>query len=178
MFCPKCGAEYDDSFSFCPHCESKNPYVEQSQDQAAPVPQAPAPLPHPQRPVEEGRKSVPVWLLAGMGVFIIVVVAVILGEVIYHQSYSSSVNIENPAAQKSADMRTCQSNLRTVDGAILSYEAMFENPTYPTSLGDMTQPGTRVLRTMPTCPSGHKPYILVPDNPPYISCPNDASHKI
>jgi hypothetical protein len=78
----------------------------------------------------------------------------------------------------SAQRRTCQSNLRTVDGAIQAYESLFDNPVYPTSLEDMIQPGTRCLKSVPTCPAGHKPYIWVQGDPPTISCPNDASHTI
>jgi hypothetical protein len=87
---------------------------------------------------------------------------------------------ETPSEGTSADAkrRTCQSNQRTVDGAIQSYEAIFNTPTYPTSMEDMTQPGTKTLKSIPTCPSGDKPYIWVPGDPPMISCPNDASHTI
>jgi hypothetical protein len=75
--------------------------------------------------------------------------------------------------------RTCQANQRTVDGAIQSYEAIWDsNPMYPSSLEDMTQPGTRTLKEIPTCPAGDKPYIWVDDTPPYISCPNCPDHEL
>lgn len=57
-------------------------------------------------------------------------------------------------ARRNAQRRTCQANLRTVDGSILEYQAMFDNPVYPSGLSDLTQPGTRVLKGVPVCPLG------------------------
>ena len=82
-------------------------------------------------------------------------------------------------ARKNAQRRTCQANLRTVDGAIQSYEAMFDNPTYPTSLADLTAVGTKTLKSAPTCPGGTGAYTWVgTTDPPVISCPNEDSHTI
>jgi competence protein ComGC len=84
--------------------------------------------------------------------------------------------------QSNAQRRTCQSNIRTVDGAIQSYQVMFDEALYPTSLEDLTQPGTRVLKSIPTCPSGTRPYDWVVGedgfDTPYISCPNNSTHTI
>jgi hypothetical protein len=167
MFCPRCGKEYDESFNFCPKCGTNNPYIEAPP--ASPTPQAPTPQPPPKLPVKTGKKPTPGWLIA-------LAITCVLGMLgLWMISFLVPVYLNSRC---NSQRRTCQSNLRTVDGAIQAYEAMFDTPTPPTSLDDMTQPGTRVLRSIPTCPSGNKPYILVPDNPPYISCPNNASHTI
>ena len=72
-----------------------------------------------------------------------------------------------------AQVRTCQANQRTVDGAIQSYQAADANQSYPDSLARMTEAGVQTLKKVPTCPSGGK-YIWTtsPDgtDPPYISC--------
>jgi type IV pilus assembly protein PilA len=81
-------------------------------------------------------------------------------------------------ARKNAQKRTCQANLRTVDGAIQSYQALFSNPQYPTDLDDMTEDGTKTLKEVPTCPSGTADYFYEDGPPPFISCPNDSGHKI
>jgi competence protein ComGC len=81
-------------------------------------------------------------------------------------------------ARSNAQRRTCQSNQRTVDGAIQAYEAMFENPVYPTGFEDMLKSETRTLKSIPTCPSSDKPYIWVDGSPPSISCPNNSTHTI
>jgi prepilin-type N-terminal cleavage/methylation domain-containing protein len=74
-------------------------------------------------------------------------------------------------ARANAQRRTCQSNIRTVDGAIQAYEGMFDNPVYPASLDDMVQPDTRVLKSIPTCPYGSGSYGWITGDPPDISCP-------
>jgi len=82
------------------------------------------------------------------------------------------------SARSNAQRRTCQLNLRTVDGAIQAYEAMFEDPVFPTGFDDMLRPETQTLRSIPTCPSSDKPYIWVEGSPPHISCPNESTHVI
>lgn len=81
-------------------------------------------------------------------------------------------------ARANAQRRTCQSNIRTVDGSIQAYEALWDDPMYPSALGDMTQAGTKTLKDTPQCPSGSSAYNWVSGTPPYISCPNNASHTI
>lgn len=77
-----------------------------------------------------------------------------------------------------ARKRTCQTSLRTVDSAVHTYQSMFDDPVFPAGLSDMTQPGTRVLKQVPTCPSGTNSYTWVNSDPPFISCPNIESHTI
>ncbi len=81
-------------------------------------------------------------------------------------------------ARASAQRRTCQANQRTVDGAIQSYQASFEEPVYPTSLAVMVGGTTAVLKKVPVCPSGTVSYIWVSATPPSISCPNTSNHTI
>jgi prepilin-type N-terminal cleavage/methylation domain-containing protein len=82
-------------------------------------------------------------------------------------------------ARANAQRRTCQSNLRTVDGSIQAYESIFDNPIYPAGMGDMTQPGTKTLKSVPQCPSSANPYIWVGGEPPEISCPSgNTGHRI
>jgi competence protein ComGC len=127
-------------------------------------------VPPAQYPVQTEKKSTNVLLIVlavvGALVLVIVLVPMIIGIPVYLN------------ARSNAQRRTCQSNLRTVDGAIQSYESMMPNDEAPTSLDDLTQPGTNVLRRIPTCPSGNRPYIWVPGTPPEISCPNNATHTI
>ena len=82
-------------------------------------------------------------------------------------------------ARANAQRRTCQSNLRTVDGAIQAYESMFDEPTYPNSLATMAAAGdTKVLKSVPVCPASTRAYSWVGGSPPEISCPNNSTHKI
>lgn len=75
----------------------------------------------------------------------------------------------------------CRTNIQTVDAAIQAYEGMFDGAVYPEKIEQLTQPGTRVLQDIPTCPAGDKPYIWVQQEgsvQPHISCPNCANHTI
>lgn len=177
MYCHKCGKEIDGSASFCPACGKPVPEGQQQRVGAGPMippapmgpagqlrqPPVPAGYPPPQK-----SSSFPAWLLVLIIVLVAIVVAspLIIAVPVYMNSRSN------------AQRRTCQSNLRTVDGAIQAYESMFAEPAYPTRLEDLIQPGTQVLKTIPTCPLSDKPYGFVEGDPPYISCPNDGTHKI
>lgn len=83
-------------------------------------------------------------------------------------------------ARKNAQKRTCQANLRTVDGAIQSYQAMFDTQQYPDVITRMTatSPNTKVLKEIPECPKAGSDYELINADPPWISCPNDPDHTI
>jgi type IV pilus assembly protein PilA len=73
-------------------------------------------------------------------------------------------------ARANAQRRTCQANMRTVDGAVQSYEALWDsNPMYPSSLTDMTQTNTKTLKSVPICPVDGN-YTWVTGTPPWISC--------
>lgn len=53
------------------------------------------------------------------------------------------------SAQTEADLKTCQSNMRTILGASHTY--MADNDVYPSSIGQMVP---EYLKREPTCPSG------------------------
>jgi type II secretory pathway pseudopilin PulG len=83
------------------------------------------------------------------------------------------------SAREDAQKRTCQSNLRTVDSAIMMYVAESPEELYPESLEDLVD--AEVMMSIPTCPAGDKPYEWVEPGigqTPYISCPNKADHTI
>ena len=93
-------------------------------------------------------------------------------------------------ARANAQRRTCQSNLRTVDGAINTYSGMFDNPVWPDSVATMAASGnTKCLKSVPCCPAGTastsagNTYAWTNGNtgtntPPAISCPFGANHTI
>lgn len=76
------------------------------------------------------------------------------------------------AAQANARRRTCQANLRTIDGAINTYFA--DEEVYP---GDMDDMVGAVLKTAPDCESN--PYTLVyidaAGSPGTVSCPTPGT---
>ena len=63
------------------------------------------------------------------------------------------------AAKDSAYKRTCQANLRTIDGAIQTYNATYEG--YPGDIGVLVTTG--FLKSEPQCPdpnNANRPYEL------------------
>ena len=85
------------------------------------------------------------------------------------------------AARANAQRRTCQANLRTMEGAINTYYA--DNDAYPGSIGGMVP---TVLKNTPFCPrgaGGSAPYIWLTvagnSDPATVSCPtNVADHSL
>ncbi len=64
------------------------------------------------------------------------------------------VTIAVPVFQQMSDAarrRTCQANLRVLDGAIQNYAAEHDG-AYPAQLNDLVNPS--YVRTLPSCPSG------------------------
>ena len=177
MFCNRCGKEIDESTSFCPACGAAAAAGEQERTKngSATTPgEQPPPgygrqpqVPPPQQ-VPPKRSSIPTWV-------IVLIIAVVLGAIAFPILIAVPVYMNS---RSNAQRRTCQSNQRTVDGAIQAYEAMFEEPIYPTSLDDLLRPESMVLKSVPTCPVSDKHYIWVEGTPPSISCPNDSTHTI
>jgi len=61
-------------------------------------------------------------------------------------------------SQTTARQRTCQANLRTIDGCINSYRAEFPDAGDP-DMATLTGAGSAYLKTEPFCPAGNKtPY--------------------
>ena len=172
-FCTNCG-EPVESGKFCPKCGT--PVGESNA--AAPVGQAPAgqavppPGPPPSGygayPGAPPRKKFPVWGI----VLIVVAVLLVVGGIVVAVTVPVFLG-----AQNTAQKRTCQSNLRTIDGAIQEYYA--ENGKYPPAgeVGDILVPD--FIRSTPTCPTSGKPYVIKKGNPPSVSCPtNEPGHSI
>lgn len=53
------------------------------------------------------------------------------------------------ASRASARNKTCKANLRTLDGAIQTYNS--DNDTYPSAIGDLDP---TYVKFIPTCPNG------------------------
>ncbi len=67
-------------------------------------------------------------------------------------------------ARGNAENRSCQDNLRTIDGAIMQYDAEYN--TYPTNITSLVP---SFIRNYPTCAAGGT-YSLVGTAPPRSSC--------
>jgi len=83
------------------------------------------------------------------------------------------------AANTNAEKRTCQANLRTIDGAINTYIA--DAAVYPPTIGQMTSGCYRVLKDQDICPTNDIPYSLtiVPNSRPLVLCPDSITgHSI
>ncbi|MBN1288723.1 MAG: hypothetical protein JXA49_03695 [Actinobacteria bacterium] len=182
-FCTVCGT-YMDSGDVCPQCgtpvdacrqmeagrevqiEQPPQYYEQGQQPAGGPGTG---FPPPGYGVQAPKSKFPIWIFVVAGIVVMVAF------------FGLFIAITVPVymnARGNAQRRVCQANMRTIDGAIQSYEAMFDKPgTYPDSLDDMMQPGTKTLRSIPTCPCGGG-YVWIEGAPPYVSCPNNATHTI
>jgi hypothetical protein len=156
-FCTNCGEQVE-SGKFCPKCG-----VAVGQPVGPPPPgyvPPPPPAGYGAYPVPPPGKKFPVW---GIVAIIAAVLVVVAGTV---------VAIAVPVflgARTNAQRRTCQSNLRTIDGAIQAYYA--ENGKYPPAgeVGDILVPD--FIRSTPTCPTSGKPYTINRGNPPTTACP-------
>jgi len=78
-------------------------------------------------------------------------------------------------SRANAQTRTCQSNQRTVDGSVQSYQAADSSQRYPRSLDDMTASTTQVLKRIPTCPAGGGYTFRTNVTPPILSCTSHDS---
>ena len=81
------------------------------------------------------------------------------------------------AARRNAQKRTCQANLRTIDGAFNTY--MAEAEVFPTSVTAMESGTYQVLKKAYKCPTGNAVYTLTGGGlttvPPNISCPSPVA---
>lgn len=76
------------------------------------------------------------------------------------------------ACNINAKTRTCQANLRTIDGAINTYFA--DALEYPDTVGHMASGDYRVLKDTYECPTCISPYTLMhgaAKERPSVSCP-------
>jgi len=174
MFCSKCGKELQDDAKFCISCGTP----------VAPTAEAPAEAPLPEAPIPVVPEIAPgtpdftgapkkristVWL-------VLIIVGALFIMLIIGTAITIPVFVNG---QKGAQKRTCQSNLRTVDSAIMMYVAESPEELYPESMQDLVD--ADVMMSIPTCPAGDRPYEWVEPGigqQPYISCPNEADHTI
>lgn len=77
------------------------------------------------------------------------------------------------SARSNAQRRTCQANLRTIDGAINTYNAQYDAYPPAGAVAGMMVP-TLIKRT-PSCPTTSSVYSLVAGTPPTVSCPTTVS---
>jgi type IV pilus assembly protein PilA len=83
------------------------------------------------------------------------------------------------SARSSAQRRTCQANLRTIDGAINTYNGEYE--AYPPNVGVGAVMVPTLLKKTPTCPAsptGKNTYDLsggTDSFPPNVTCPTNVS---
>jgi type IV pilus assembly protein PilA len=81
------------------------------------------------------------------------------------------------SARSNAQRRTCQANLRTIDGAINTYNAQYD--VYPPAGSVSAIMVPTLIKRAPTCPTTGSAYSLVAGSPPTVSCPTTiADHTI
>jgi prepilin-type N-terminal cleavage/methylation domain-containing protein len=84
------------------------------------------------------------------------------------------------SARGNAQRRTCQANLRSIDGAINTYDAQYD--AYPNpGLVDSAAVGfvPTVLKRTPSCPTTNSVYSLTAGTPPIVACPTtETGHSI
>jgi len=115
------------------------------------------------------KKKFPVW-----GIVLIVCASLLIPIIVF-------VAIAVPvflSSRANAQKRTCQANLRTIEGAVQTYYA--ENEEYPTSVEELVPD---FMKRNPTCPTSGKTYVLEPSSepgePPTVSCPtNEPGHSL
>jgi prepilin-type N-terminal cleavage/methylation domain-containing protein len=81
------------------------------------------------------------------------------------------------SARGNAQRRTCQANLRTIDGSINTYNAFYN--AFPPSgdVGGIMVPV--ILKRAPVCPVSNSAYSLTAAIPPTVSCPTgETGHSI
>ena len=73
-------------------------------------------------------------------------------------------------ARSAAQRRTCQANLRTLDGAVQTYNA--DNDAWPVSIAVMVD---EYVKTAPQCPTDDAAYTFATGSPPTITCTGGIS---
>ena len=93
MKCPKCGKEYDDSHSFCPHCGADNPSIAQSGTQATQSTEIPPTQEQtPYQPQAQGRNFL-ARFMPGLVFVTTAIILVVFGLIISTSTPSTSSEI-------------------------------------------------------------------------------------
>ncbi|MBU4175790.1 MAG: RDD family protein [Actinobacteria bacterium] len=108
------------------------------------------------------RKKFPVWATV---LIVVIAIFVVILAVPVHQS-----------AKRNAEGRTCQSNLRTIEGAMSTYYA--EAEVYPDDISDMTSGPYQVLNSALQCPTNGNYYELEAGTPPTVACPDSIEGHV
>lgn len=74
-------------------------------------------------------------------------------------------------ARSNAQRRTCQANLRTLDGAIQTYKA--SEDVWPNAVASLVDD---YIKAAPRCPTTNSAYTFTVADPPTISCPNGHTY--
>ena len=84
------------------------------------------------------------------------------------------------SARSSAQRRTCQANLRTIDGAMNTYNGQYDAYPPKGDVGTILVP--LLLKKTPSCPTKNLVYTMVggdASTPPTVTCPSGiADHSI
>jgi len=164
MFCHKCGKELVEDSQFCTSCGTE---IEVPSTAGVPEPR-PEQVTQPQA-VMPGAYPAPAGKKNGLIVGIVIVAALLVTlPLCFAVGLPLYLN-----SQKNARTRTCQANLRTIDGVINAYIA--DTGKNPDSIETLVQEG--YLKKFPTCPSGDLPYELRGE-PLEAFCPNNPSHTL
>ncbi len=83
-------------------------------------------------------------------------------------------------SQRNAKVRTCQANLRTMDGCVNAYRADFELDPPAGSAGVTALKDSGYLKKVPKCPKANVSYVLWTPSGGTLesSCMNDSSHAL
>lgn len=79
-------------------------------------------------------------------------------------------------ARRNAQTRTCQANLRTIEGAVNTY--MADANVYPGTIANMTSGTYSVLKNTPQCPTASAGYGFTNNGNevfPTVSCPGSPA---
>ena len=77
------------------------------------------------------------------------------------------------SARSNAQRRTCQANLRTIDGAINTYNAEYDEYPPAGAVGPIMVPS--LIKRNPLCPTSQSGYTLGAGSPPTVACPTTVS---
>jgi type IV pilus assembly protein PilA len=85
------------------------------------------------------------------------------------------------SARANAQRRTCQANLRTIDGAINTYNAQYDAYPPNSAVNGTTMVPTLIKRT-PSCPTTSSSYTMQGGSatvPPSVTCPTgEGGHTL
>ena len=79
-------------------------------------------------------------------------------------------------SRSTAHRMTCQANMRTIDGAMNTYDALYDAYCPNCDVGTLMVPV--LIKKTPSCPSSNSAYTMfggTASAPPYITCPTGVS---